>query len=110
MRSFVGLDNYSRKFVQHFLALAAQNALCSPRARCAWGDAKYRSFYILKAAFTSAPVLCVPDPARQTRLLRVNDASELADTRGNLDPRAARRRWRVPPSNIRIAKLTQSER
>jgi transposase InsO family protein len=77
VRRFVGLANYYRKFVLRFSALAAPlTALCSPRARFAWGDAEQRSFDALKAALTSAPVLRVWDPARPTRLL--TDASELA--------------------------------
>ena len=77
VRRFVGLANYYRRFVLRFSALAAPlTALCSPRARFAWGAAEQRSFDALKAALTSAPVLRVWDPARPTRLL--TDASELA--------------------------------
>jgi hypothetical protein len=77
VRRFVGLANYYRKFVLRFSALAAPlTALCSPRARFAWGAAEQQSFDALKAALTSAPVLRVWDPARPTRLL--TDASELA--------------------------------
>jgi hypothetical protein len=77
VRRFVGLANYYRKFVLRFSAIAAPlTALCSQRARFAWGDAEQRSFDALKAALTSAPVLRVWDPALPTRLL--TDASELA--------------------------------
>ena len=77
VRRFVGLANYYRKFVRHFSTLSAPlTTLCSPRARFTWGDAKQRSFDVLKAALTSAPEPRVWDPARPARLL-TND-SELA--------------------------------
>jgi hypothetical protein len=72
-----GLANYYRKFVLRFSTLAAPlTAFCSPSATFSWGPAEQTSFYALKAALISAPVLLVCDPARPTRLL--TDASELA--------------------------------
>jgi hypothetical protein len=77
LRRLIGLANYYRKYVLSLSALAVPlTAFCSQRARFAWGDAEQWSFDALKAVLTPAPVLCVWDPLRPTRLL--TNASELA--------------------------------
>ena len=69
VRSFVGLANYYRRFVEGFSDIARPlTQLQSPSRSWHWGQAEQRSFDTLKALLTSAPVLRPFDPLRRPAL------------------------------------------
>jgi hypothetical protein len=64
LRSFLGLANYFRKFVQGYSALVAPlTAMLSSKARWPedWGEPCVKAFDRIKDALASAPVLALPD-------------------------------------------------
>jgi hypothetical protein len=75
VRSFLGLCNYFRKFVQGFSKLARPlTLLTSAKATWHWGEAEQQCFEGLKAALVSAPVLHMPDMDKEFSV--VADASD----------------------------------
>ena len=73
VRHFIGLVNHYRKLVLRFSALAAQlTALCSGTEAPApnpVGSRRVAELDALQVNLTAAPVHCIWDPARLTRLL-----------------------------------------
>jgi RNase H-like domain found in reverse transcriptase/Reverse transcriptase (RNA-dependent DNA polymerase)/Aspartyl protease/SET domain len=64
VRSFLGLANFYRRFVQSYSNLALPlTELTKTDARFAWSDQHQQAFDALKQALCSAPVLLIPDPA-----------------------------------------------
>jgi hypothetical protein len=75
VRSFLGLANYFRKFIQGFAELARPlQKLTTGSSVGVWGQAEEDSFQGIKAALTEAPVLAMPDNAKDFVL--VADASK----------------------------------
>ena len=69
VRSFVGLANYYRRFVDGFSDIARPlTQLQSPSAAWRWGPSEQQSFEALKALLTAAPVLQPFDPQRRPAL------------------------------------------
>jgi hypothetical protein len=62
LRSFLGLANYYRKFVQNFSSIAKPlNSLLQKNVSYVWGVEQQSAFDALKAALVSAPILRPPD-------------------------------------------------
>jgi len=65
VRSFLGLANYYRRFIQDFAHIAAPlNELTRKDQTFVWLPRHQAAFDRLKAALTSAPVLALPDFTR----------------------------------------------
>ncbi|XP_059307043.1 uncharacterized protein LOC132058603 [Lycium ferocissimum] len=61
IRSFLGLANYYRKFVEGFSSIASPlTKLTQKTAKFQWSEACERSFQELKTRLTSAPILTLP--------------------------------------------------
>uniref|UniRef100_A0A672YRD9 Gypsy retrotransposon integrase-like protein 1 n=1 Tax=Sphaeramia orbicularis TaxID=375764 RepID=A0A672YRD9_9TELE len=66
VQRFLGFANFYRKFIRGFSNVAAPlHALTSPKTTFRWSPEAEEAFIRLKRAFTSAPILSVPDPALQ---------------------------------------------
>jgi hypothetical protein len=82
LRSFLGLANYFRKFVQGYSALVAPlTAMLSSKARWPedWGEPCDKAFDRIKDALSSAPVLALPDVSDTAASYEVIvDASDVA--------------------------------
>ena len=66
LRRFIGFANFYRKFIKNFSQVAAPlNALTSPAVPFSWSPEATAAFKRLKTLFTTAPVLSMPDPAKQ---------------------------------------------
>jgi len=81
LRSFLGLANYFRKFVQGYAAMAAPlHALTAgnlpKQTQLQWTKASSKAFQQVKDALCNAPVLQIFDPAKETQV--VADASGFA--------------------------------
>ncbi|VVA40894.1 PREDICTED: Retrovirus-related Pol poly from transposon, partial [Prunus dulcis] len=62
IRSFLGLAEYYRHFVEGFSTIAAPlTYLTRKRVKFAWSDKCEESFNELKTGMTTAPVLALPD-------------------------------------------------
>lgn len=62
VRSFLGLANYCRDFIQKISHITLPlTRLCSDKVTFAWTPECTTTFETLKLAFTSAPVLAMPD-------------------------------------------------
>ena len=92
-RSFVGLANYSRKFISHFgEKCKALNDLLKKDQKFYWGEEQEKAFLTLKEALTSPPVLRHADFSKT--FILSTDASDRAlsyilqqkDEQGNLHP------------------------
>ena len=65
VRSFLGLANFYRRFVQNYARLALPlTELTKESVTFAWGPEQERAFAALKDALSSTPVLLIPDPAK----------------------------------------------
>lgn len=77
LRSFIGLANYYRNFVEGYARLCRPlNALLSKTAVWLWTPDHENAFERIKDALCSAPVLCHPDSQR--RFTVQTDASDVA--------------------------------
>jgi hypothetical protein len=77
VRSFVGLANYFRKFIQGFSSLVSPLITLmnkSPKDWL-WSDVEQQAFDGIKRALTTAPVLALPDPDLPFEI--ISDASVL---------------------------------
>ena len=75
VRQFLGLCNFSRKFIQGYSQLAAPlTNLLRKSVPWLWTDACQKAFEGLQWAITHAPVLAIPDPQKPYRV--VCDASK----------------------------------
>jgi hypothetical protein len=65
VRSFLGLTNYFRRFIQGFSTLAAPlSALTRAKATYEWTPKCHEAFEGIKHALTHAPVLVSPDSSK----------------------------------------------
>ena len=65
IRSFLGFANFYRKFIPNFSNVVAPlNLLTRKDQPWAWTNLQQRAFDTLKAAFSSGPVLSIPDVTR----------------------------------------------
>jgi len=77
VQAFLGFCNFYRRFVQDFSALAHPlSQLTKKDTPFVWGDAQEKAFRALITAFTTAPVLALPDHTKPFRL--ITDASTFA--------------------------------
>lgn len=66
VQQFLGFANFYRRFIRGFSATAAPlHALTSPQVAFHWSAEADAAFQELKRRFTTAPILTLPDPARQ---------------------------------------------
>lgn len=62
LRSFLGLANFYRRFVQGFAVKShVLTELTKKQSKWEWGEAQQRAFQAIKQAISSAPVLIPPD-------------------------------------------------
>ena len=65
VRSFLGMANYYRRFIQNFSKIAAPPyAMLRKDMPFKWTDACHESFDKLKSALLSAAILSYPDPVK----------------------------------------------
>ena len=66
LQRFLGFVNFYQRFIWGYSTVAAPlTALTSSKIPFTWSHAANEAFQHLKARFTSAPILLVPDPIRQ---------------------------------------------
>ena len=66
LQQFLGFANFYRKFIRNYSTVAAPlTALTSIKHPFAWSPEANKAFNALKARFTSAPILQMPDAERQ---------------------------------------------
>ncbi|MGI0135350.1 MAG: reverse transcriptase domain-containing protein [Candidatus Micrarchaeaceae archaeon] len=64
LRSFLGLANFYRRFVEGFAAKSHElTELTKKQSKWEWGEAQQRGFQAIKRAISSAPVLIPPNPS-----------------------------------------------
>ena len=91
IQAFLGFCNFYRCFVQDFSAIAHPlSQLTKKDTPFAWGDAQEKAFRALITAFTTAPVLALPDHMKPFRLIM--DASAFT-TGAILEQPDAFNRW-----------------
>ena len=77
IRSFLGLANYYRRFVQGFAKIASPlNMLTRKGIPFVWSSACENAFHLLKQGLCSAPILAYPDSTKSFHLY--TDASQTA--------------------------------
>jgi predicted aspartyl protease/transposase InsO family protein len=66
LQAFLGLANYYRRFIHNFSAIVAPltDATRGDKKAFKWGGPQDLAFEAIKEAFTSAPVLRLPDPEK----------------------------------------------
>ena len=93
IHSFLGFANFYRKFIPNYSNIVAPIVLLTRKnLPWSWTEPQQNTFDTLKAIFSSAPVLCIPDVSRPFSLM--TDASLLAagavlmqsDATGDLHP------------------------
>ena len=66
LQRFLGFAHFYRRFIRGYSTVAAPlTALTSSKVPFLWSPAADTAFRALKARFTSAPILQMPDPERQ---------------------------------------------
>ena len=77
VQAFLGFANFYRRFIRHFAQKARPlTDLTRKDQPWIWGEEEQKAFDDLKQAFTSAPVLRIPDDVNPYRLL--TDCSDFA--------------------------------
>jgi len=77
VRSFLGLANYFRKYIQGYSKLVAPLiCLTKPNVKWVWGPDQKEAFETVKFALTNAPVLTLPDLNKTFTV--ISDASIIA--------------------------------
>ena len=77
VQAFLGFCNFYRRFIQDFSAIMCPLLeLTKKDTPFSWGDAQEHAFRALITAFTTAPVLALPDHAKPFQL--ITDASAFA--------------------------------
>ncbi|KAK3538390.1 hypothetical protein QTP86_001575 [Hemibagrus guttatus] len=64
LQRFLGFANFYRRFIQNYSSVAGPltSLLQGKPRRLAWTDQAQAAFLHIKANFTTAPILCHPDP------------------------------------------------
>jgi RNase H-like domain found in reverse transcriptase len=64
--AFLGLANYYRRFILNFSSVVAplSDATKGDKKACDWGGEQAQAFATIKKAFSTAPVLRLPDPSK----------------------------------------------
>lgn len=66
LQQFLGFANFYRRFIRNYSTVASPlTSLTSTKVPFKWTPAADKAFETLKARFTSAPILQMPDPERQ---------------------------------------------
>uniref|UniRef100_A0A8C7Y9I5 Gypsy retrotransposon integrase-like protein 1 n=1 Tax=Oryzias sinensis TaxID=183150 RepID=A0A8C7Y9I5_9TELE len=66
LQRFLGFANFYRRFIKNYSKIASPlHALTSSKRSFSWNQEAESAFQDLKQRFTSAPVLCTPDPSKQ---------------------------------------------
>ena len=77
MQKFLGLANYYKRFIKNFAKIAAPlHVLVRKEQKWKWEEEQEEAFGRLKRAFTTEPVLAIPDINREMRV--EVDASDYA--------------------------------
>ncbi|KAJ3541602.1 hypothetical protein NM688_g6061 [Phlebia brevispora] len=77
VQAFLGFANFYRRFIQDFAKIAKPlTTLTKKDQPWVWGEDQQNAFEALKKAFTSAPILRIPDDVNPFRL--ATDASDFA--------------------------------
>jgi hypothetical protein len=77
VQSFLGFCNFYRRFIQDYSTIARPLFdLTRKDVPFIWGHAQQRAYDTLLKAFTTAPLLALPDPGKPYRL--ITDASDFA--------------------------------
>ena len=86
VRSFLGMCNYYRKFVQNYSKITSplNNLLCKD-VKFEWTDECQNSFDSLKKALVSSPILSYPDMSRNFTLTCDASSSAIGFVLGQLD-------------------------
>jgi len=92
VQKFLGLANYYRRFIKNFARIAALlHVLVRKEQKWKWEKEQEEAFGKLKAAFTTEPVLAIPDIDKEMRV--EVDASDYA-TGGVLSTKCEDGKWR----------------
>ena len=93
VRSFLGFANFYRKFTLNYSNIVAPIVLLTRKNHpWSWTEPQQDAFDALKAIFSSAPVLCIPDVSRpfslmtDTSLLAAGAVLMQSDATGDLHP------------------------
>ena len=93
VRSFLGFANFYRKFIPNYSNIVAPIVLLTRKNHpWSWTEPQQDAFDALKAIFSSAPVLCIPDVSRpfslmtDTSLLAAGAVLMQSDATGDLHP------------------------
>src|SRR5438128_7938072 len=77
VQAFLGFANFYRRFIKDFSKHAKPLTILTQKDQpWVWGDEQEEAFKTLKDAFTSAPILRIPDDVNQFRL--ETDSSDFA--------------------------------
>jgi len=66
VQAFIGFANFYRRFIKNFSEIARPlNNLAKKDTPFTWGESQQEAFNTLKETFLTAPILKMPNPAKQ---------------------------------------------
>ena len=90
VRTFLGLVGYYRKFIKGFTTIAKPLTLLTrQQVKFKWTSVHHAAFLHLKEAIVQAPILCYPDPDKNTlftpmpQMMHVEHTSHRSKVEGN---------------------------